>query len=209
MGAFQNFAKLAKKRKKMTKSEYIALCEAQWEKIEKIKATSTLYEHEKQLDAMLVNFGKELLKQSHVSHWLKVLRPLLQKAIEDLHCQPAQDMDELIRLFRQRRDGADSDQGYRPAGVHCMEPFKARRKHPLSPFQKQYNTWCNSMRSVVEHAIGGVKRLALLTQPMRYWKQEVRHQIFVIGCGLHNLRVRFRTRAYVRGAQRVRAHLTS
>lgn len=48
----------------MTKSEYIALCEAQWEKIEKIKATSTLYEHEKQLDAMLVNFGKELLKQS-------------------------------------------------------------------------------------------------------------------------------------------------
>lgn len=42
------------------------------------------------------------LRQSHVSHWLSALRPILQQVIEDLHCQPAQDMDELIRLFRQR-----------------------------------------------------------------------------------------------------------
>jgi hypothetical protein len=48
------------------------------------------------------------LKQSHVSHWLKALRSILQQAIEDLHCQPAQDMDELIRLFRQRSGPAGS-----------------------------------------------------------------------------------------------------
>lgn len=237
------------------------------------------------------------LNQSHVSHWLKALRPLLQQAIEDLHCQPAQDMDELIRLFRQRSGPPDSDegprtlnidvterhigrntdqaaqsddysgkqhghrlkntvlcdeyqfihlagptwngsmhdktmaveelpsleavqsydlwlskdkgyQGYRPSGVHLLEPYKARRNHPLTDLEKEYNSWVNSVRNVVEHSISGIKRLTLLSQIMRYWKQSVRHQIFIIGCGLHNLRVRFRARAYARGAQRVRARLT-
>lgn len=237
------------------------------------------------------------LQQSHVSHWLKALRPLLQQAIEDLHCQPAQDLDELIRLFRQRSGPPDSDQGpqtlnidvterpigrstdhaaqrndysgkqqghclkntvicdeyqfihlagpswngsmhdkamaaeelsdltalqeynlwfskdkgyqgYRPAGVHLLEPYKARRNHPLTEVDKEYNSWVNSVRSVVEHSISGIKRLALLSQLIRYWKQSVRHQIFIIGCGLHNLRVRFRARAYARGAQRLRLRIT-
>jgi hypothetical protein len=236
------------------------------------------------------------LRQSHVSHWLRALRPILQQAIEDLHCQPAQDMDELIRLFRQRSgppgsggapdtlnmdvterpigrnldDAAQRDdysgkhhghhlkntvlcdeyqfvhfagqtwngsvhdstmaveelpslkalkpyglwfskdkgyQGYRPEGAHLIEPFKARRNHPLTELEKEYNAWASSIRSVVEHAIGGIKRLALLSRPIRYWKQDIRHQIFIMGCGLHNLRVRFRSSAYARGAQRVRARL--
>lgn len=235
--------------------------------------------------------------QSHVSHWLKALRPLLQHAIEDLHCQPAQNMDELIHLFRQRSDPPGSDQalqslsldaterpigrnvddaaqqddysgkqhghqlkntvacdesqfihfagptwngslhdksmaaqelpdlsrlapyrlwlskdkayqGYQPPGVNLLEPFKAKPNQPLSATHKAYNTWVNSVRSVVEHAISGIKRLALLAQPMRYWKQHIRHQIFIIGCGLHNLRVRFRRHTYERGALRVRARLT-
>lgn len=271
------------------------------------KATKTLPGAETKLLFILMWFktnsiqqqlGAEFdIKQSHVSHWLKALRPILQQAIEDLHCHPAQDMDELIRLFRQRSgppgsgdtpdtlsldaterpigrntdDAAQRDdysgkhhghrlkntvlcdeyqfvhftgqtwngsmhdvamaleelpnlkafapynlwgckdkgyQGYRPEGVHLLEPFKASRNHPLTEFEKEYNAWGNSIRSVVEHAIGGIKRLSLLSHPMRYWKQAVRHQIFIIGCGLHNLRVRFRSRAYARGAQRVRARLT-
>jgi len=236
------------------------------------------------------------MDQSHVSRWIKALLPLLQKAIVDCHCQPAEDMEQLIRLFRQRNEdaggtgqvealnadatarpigrniddeaqkndfsgkhhghrvkntvvcdesqfihfvgptwsGAMHDkamieeelpslhaleayhlwlskdkgyQGYQPGGVHLLEPFKARRGHPLTEFQKEYNAWVNSIRTVVEHAIGGVKRLALLAQPMRYWKQSLRHQFFIVGCGLHNLRVRFRARAYARGAQRVRANI--
>ena len=67
------------------------------------------------------------------------------------------------------------------------------------------NAWANSIRSVVEHAIGGIKRLALLSHLRRYRKQAVWHQIFIIGCGLHNLWGRFRSRAYARGAYRVRA----
>lgn len=237
------------------------------------------------------------LKQSHVSHWLKALRPLLQQSIEDLHCQPAQDIDQLIRLFRQHSGPPDSPDGsktlhvdatergigrnlddaaqrddyngkhawhclkntvlcdeyqfiffagptwngsmhdrtmveeelpslealapyqlwfskdrgyqaYRPAGVHLLEPFKARRNKPLTDFEKDYNSWISSVRSVVEHSISGIKRLALLARPMRYAKQSIRHQVFIIGCGLHNIRVRFRTQAYARGAQRLRAQLT-
>jgi len=236
------------------------------------------------------------MDQSHVSRWMKTLLPLLHKAIVDCHCHPAEDMDELIRLFRQRNEdaggtghvetlnadatarpigrniddeaqrhdfsgkhhghrvkntvvcdecqfihfagptwsGAMHDramiaeelpsldalkayslwfskdkgyQGYQPQGVHLLEPFKARRGHPLTGFQKEYNAWVNSTRTVVEHAIGGVKRLALLAQPMRYWKQSLRHQFFVVGCGLHNLRVRLRANAYAHGAQRVRVNI--
>lgn len=46
----------------------------------------------------------------------------------------------------------------RPEGAHLIEPFKARRNHPLTELEKEYNEWANSIRSVVEHAIGGTKR---------------------------------------------------
>ncbi len=59
-------------------------------------------------------------------------------------------------------------QGYRPEGAHLMEPFKARRNHPLTELEKEYNAWASAIRSVVEHAIGGIKQLALLSRPMRY-----------------------------------------
>lgn len=236
------------------------------------------------------------MDQSQVSRWMYALLPLLHKAIVDCHCHAAENMDELIRLFRQRQDNKDDTgqtqtlnadvtarpigrnldnetqrhdfsgkhhghrvkntvvcdetqfihfvgptwsgaihdktmimeelpnleafegyelwfskdkgyQGYQPEGVHLLEPFKARRGHPLSEFEKEYNAWVNSIRTVVEHAIGGVKRLSLLAHPMRYWKQSLRHQFFVVGCGLHNLRVRFRAHAYARGAENVRANI--
>ena len=236
------------------------------------------------------------LDQSHVSRWIKILLPVLHKAIVDCHCQPAQDMDELIQLFRRRHNdppggepiitfNADATvrpigrslddetqrndysgkhhrhvvkntvicdewqfihfagqtwngsihdkaileqelpsleplkafelwfskdkayQKYRPDGVHLLEPFRASRGHPLSEVQKEYNTWVNSTRTVVEHAISGIKRLALVSGPMRYWKQSMRHQFFQIGCGIHNLRVRFRRHAYASSAIRVRDNL--
>jgi hypothetical protein len=236
------------------------------------------------------------LVQTHVSHWLKALRPILEQAIVDLHLQPAQNMDELLRLFRQRNDptkdspkpqtlnmdvterpigrniddAAQADdysgkqgghrlkntvmcdeyqfihfvgptwngsmhdkamadeelphleqlsrydlwlskdkgyQGYRPAGVNLLEPYRASRGHPLTQTQKEYNSWVSPVRIVVEHCISGIKRMKLLAHNIRYAKQSVRHQIFIIGCGLHNLRVHFRNQAYACGAQRVHAHL--
>lgn len=98
-------------------------------------------------------------------------------------------------------------QAYRPQGVHLLEPFMAKRGKPLTDFEKEYNSWNNSTRTVVEHTICGVKRLALLAHPMRYWKQALQHQFFQVGCGLHNLRVRFRSHAYAHGAMRLRDNL--
>lgn len=48
------------------------------------------------------------MDQSHVSRWIKTLLPLLHQAIVDCHCHPAQDMDSLIRLFRQRHNDDSS-----------------------------------------------------------------------------------------------------
>ncbi len=43
------------------------------------------------------------LSQPDVSHWIKILTPILQQSIVDLHLQPARTSDELIRLFRNRQ----------------------------------------------------------------------------------------------------------
>lgn len=47
------------------------------------------------------------MDQGQVSKWIKVLEPLLQKALKKLGVQPARNAEELDRLFRARQDGAD------------------------------------------------------------------------------------------------------
>lgn len=49
------------------------------------------------------------MDQGHISRWIKVLTPILQQSIKDLHLQPARDMDELIRLFRSRHKHTAQD----------------------------------------------------------------------------------------------------
>ena len=98
-------------------------------------------------------------------------------------------------------------QKYQPFGVHLLEPIRNPPKGEMSDFEKEYNTWVNSIRVIIEHAISGVKRLQLLAQPHRYHNAKYRNDFFQIGCGLHNLRVRFRRHNYSRGASRIRASL--
>ncbi len=43
------------------------------------------------------------LAQPEVSRWIKILMPILEQSIVDLHLQPARTSDELIRLFRNRQ----------------------------------------------------------------------------------------------------------
>lgn len=43
------------------------------------------------------------LDQPQISRWIKLLAPILQQAIADLHLQPARTSDEMIRLFRNRQ----------------------------------------------------------------------------------------------------------
>ena len=46
------------------------------------------------------------LSQSQTSRWIKYLQPVLQQTIVDLHLHPARNLDELIRLFRNRQRSA-------------------------------------------------------------------------------------------------------
>ena len=43
------------------------------------------------------------MNQGQVSRWIKILMPLLEKSIIDLHLQPARSMAELVNLFQNRQ----------------------------------------------------------------------------------------------------------
>ena len=238
------------------------------------------------------------MNQGQVSRLIKILMPLLEKSIKDLHVQPARSMSELVKLFRNRQEegtlsncesveslhidvtertiqrnvdykaqeadfsgkkgthtvknsvlndetqfihfagltfpGPTSDkimadlelpdfstfqqrelwltkdkgyQGYRPEGVHLLEPFKAARNKPLTDCQKEYNTWLSSIRIVGEHVMSGIKRCRLLKDELRYFSSTFRDKIFFIACGLHNFRVTRRKNTYNQGALRIRARI--
>jgi len=98
-------------------------------------------------------------------------------------------------------------QRYCPEGVILLEPFKAKRGHPLSKLQKQINAWISSIRVTVEHAIGGVKRLRLVSEK---WRGKVPGRIdkaMAIAAGLHNLRVVSRAVDHTCTQARARARL--
>ena len=100
-------------------------------------------------------------------------------------------------------------QGYRPEGVHLLEPYKAARKHPLSDIQKEMNSWISSIRVVVENAIGGIKRLRAASETLRHFTTHKADQIINVAVGLHNLRVRLRKDTYTIATSCVRANLNS
>ena len=47
------------------------------------------------------------MDQGQVSLWLKILEPILQKALKKLGFQPARTSEELARMFRSRQDGEE------------------------------------------------------------------------------------------------------
>lgn len=98
-------------------------------------------------------------------------------------------------------------QAYEPEGVYLLQPYKARRGHPLTDLEKLTNSYVASTRVVIEHAISGIKRCRLLKDPIRYFDSTFRDTVFFIGCGLHNLRVK-RRKSYVSAAARVRARIS-
>ena len=50
--------------------------------------------------SLAAQFG---MNQGHISRWVKILMPILEKSIKDLHLQPARSMPELVKLFRNRQ----------------------------------------------------------------------------------------------------------
>ncbi|MEO7841810.1 MAG: transposase family protein [Anaerolineales bacterium] len=70
-------------------------------------------------------------------------------------------------------------------------PFKARRNHPLTEEQKDYNRFLAKYRIVVEHSIAQLNKFQILAQRFRH--QLTKHSvIFRIVCGLVNRRIQLR-----------------
>ena len=86
------------------------------------------------------------MKQSQISRWIKALMPILEKSIKDLHLQPARDMDELVRLFRnrQREDNLSNCEPSTSLHLDATEREKTRstdyetQKHDFSGKQHRH-----------------------------------------------------------------------
>jgi DDE superfamily endonuclease len=92
------------------------------------------------------------INQGHVSRWIKVLLPVLEQSIKDLHLQPARTMDELIYLFRSRQSSSDKAPHQKVESLHldATERFMERnqdysaQKHDFSG-KKHGHTLKNSV----------------------------------------------------------------
>lgn len=96
--------------------------------------------------------------------------------------------------------------GYRPRGVHLLWSKRARRGHPLTDVDRAWNRWVGGVRIVVEHAIGGIKRLAKATRT-RLIDNSRADRLIVVAAGLHNLRVAHRPHTYANSHARTQARL--
>lgn len=235
------------------------------------------------------------MDQGQVSKWIKILEPVLERALKGLGVQPARDIGELTKLFEMRQRGeqlpgskpqartlsADATdrpigrstdyetqkryfsgkhhkhtvkntlaadeyqfihflgkshcgtrhdksliedelpefepecfteiwfskdtgyQGYQPSGVHLLEPYKARRNHPLTKIQKQFNHWVSRVRITVENAIGSLKKLRLLKERWRGKTLQRIDRCMVVAASLHNLRIVMRQTTYQKAKDRI------
>jgi hypothetical protein len=80
-------------------------------------------------------------------------------------------------------------QGYRPAGVTILQPKKKPRKGELTADEKVFNRAVSSVRIVVEHALGGVKRCQIVAVKFRNRVANFVDDVMETACGLHNFRV--------------------
>ena len=84
-------------------------------------------------------------------------------------------------------------QGYEPDNISVLIPHKKPKNGELTEQQKQENTELSRIRVPVEHVMAGVKRLNIVKEKIRLHFQNVRDQVMLVACGLHNLRMAHRT----------------
>ena len=68
-------------------------------------------------------------------------------------------------------------------------PFKKPKGGSLSKAQKAYNKVVSQARVVVEHAIGGCKRLRIVKDRLRHIRRSFHDCLLLVAVGLHNFRV--------------------
>jgi hypothetical protein len=79
-------------------------------------------------------------------------------------------------------------QGYKPDGVTILQPKKKPRGGELTDQEKESNREISKQRIVVEHHIGGVKRLRIVHDTFRNRKENYVDVVMETSCGLHNFR---------------------
>ena len=82
--------------------------------------------------------------------------------------------------------------GYKPKDARMFLPEKKPRKGQLSDHQMAYNKLLASIRVSVEHVMSGVKRLRIVKDKIRLKRNQIRDQVMLIACGLHNLSITHR-----------------
>jgi len=67
---------------------------------------------------------------------------------------------------------------------------KEAQRWPVDAVDRFINTQKSRIRIRVEHAIGGVKRLAAVAQPYRNHTPKMEDQLMVVACGLWNFHLK-------------------
>ena len=80
--------------------------------------------------------------------------------------------------------------GFTLAGVAITMPHKKPRGGELSAEQKAENRVIAHRRVRVEHIICSIKRLRIVKDTLRLWKDTVRDMLMEVCVGLHNFRLR-------------------
>jgi hypothetical protein len=80
--------------------------------------------------------------------------------------------------------------GFTLGGVKVQTPTRKPRGGELTAEQKAANQALASRRIPIEHVNSSVKRLRILKEPCRLFKDRVRDMVMEIGCALHNFRLR-------------------
>lgn len=94
--------------------------------------------------------------------------------------------------------------GYQATNLTVHLPHKKPRKAELPKEHKEQNTQHAKERVCNEHAMKGIKRLAVVKENLRLCPYQCSHRLFLNACGLHNLRVRSPLRAYTHSRSHVK-----
>jgi hypothetical protein len=87
-------------------------------------------------------------------------------------------------------------QGFLLTGVTMFQPKKTPRGGELTPSEKANNRRSSSIRSRIEHAMGGVQRYRIVKDTIRLLKDRIRDTVMETCGGLHNFRLLYRPWSY-------------
>ena len=80
-------------------------------------------------------------------------------------------------------------QGHSPSNATILQPIKKTKGKPLTKEQKFFNKTISRARVYIEHTIAGVKKLRIVKEKWRNFREGYEHFIIEMACAIHNFRV--------------------